>query len=166
MNYLLEPFVESMLRLEKGKLSIIWVFVTAFNWCPTGIEFTVHGHDDPEVSHSHLYCNVSDLPSSRKVTGLQGHSSKFFMCPTCKTPSFSLAHPSCFNPSSTYLTVIRCSITANICSHRLQGPRWLEVYQVFISFTQCRLCDCRHHSWESRCPLVCPQLPSRLDACS
>ncbi|KAG2114909.1 hypothetical protein BD769DRAFT_1629975 [Suillus cothurnatus] len=82
MNYLLEPFVESMLRLEKG------------------IEFTVHGHDDPEVSHSHLYCNVSDLPSSCKVTGLQGHSSKFFMCPTCKTPSFSLAHPSCFNPSN------------------------------------------------------------------
>ncbi|KAG1855341.1 hypothetical protein DFJ58DRAFT_880847 [Suillus subalutaceus] len=81
MNYLLEPFVESMLRLEKG------------------VEFTVHGHDDPEVSHSHLYCNVSDLPSSRKVTGLQGHSSKFFMCPTCKTPSFSLAHPSCFDPS-------------------------------------------------------------------
>ncbi|KAG1731841.1 uncharacterized protein EDB91DRAFT_1238875 [Suillus paluster] len=82
MNYLLEPFVESMLRLEKG------------------VEFTVHGHDDPEVSHSHLYCNISDLPSSRKVTGLQGHSSKFFMCPTCKTPSFSLAHPSCFDPSN------------------------------------------------------------------
>ncbi|KIK44122.1 hypothetical protein CY34DRAFT_54623, partial [Suillus luteus UH-Slu-Lm8-n1] len=82
MNYLLEPFVESMLRLEKG------------------VEFTVHGHDDPEVSHSHLYCNVSDLPSSRKVTGLQGHSSKFFMCPTCKTPSFSLSHPSGFDPSN------------------------------------------------------------------
>ncbi|KAG0693990.1 hypothetical protein DFH29DRAFT_881020 [Suillus ampliporus] len=41
MNYLLEPFVESMLRLEKG------------------VEFTIHGHDDLEVSHSHLYCNTS-----------------------------------------------------------------------------------------------------------
>ncbi|KAG2130249.1 hypothetical protein DEU56DRAFT_757923 [Suillus clintonianus] len=64
MNHLLEPFVESLLCLKKG------------------VEFTVHGYEDPQLSHSHLYCNVSDLPSSRKVTGLQGHNSKFFMCPT------------------------------------------------------------------------------------
>lgn len=31
MNYLLELFVESMLCLEKSNLSIIRVFVTAFN---------------------------------------------------------------------------------------------------------------------------------------
>ncbi|KAG1725168.1 uncharacterized protein EDB91DRAFT_1254905 [Suillus paluster] len=72
MNYLIKPFVER-------------------------VEFRVNGHEDPEVSHSHLYCNVSDLPSSRKTSGLQGHNSKFFMCPTCKKPFFLLSHPSCFD---------------------------------------------------------------------
>ncbi|KAG1826503.1 hypothetical protein EV424DRAFT_1289346, partial [Suillus variegatus] len=52
-----------------------------------------------QLSHSHLYCNVSDLPSSYKVTGLQGHNSKFFMCPTWKKLFFSLFHPSCFDSS-------------------------------------------------------------------
>ncbi|KAG1819287.1 uncharacterized protein BJ212DRAFT_1496180 [Suillus subaureus] len=82
MNYLIEPFVKSMLQLEKG------------------VEFRVNGHEDPEVSHSHLYCNVSNLPSSHKTSGLQGHNSKFFMCLTCKKPFFSLSHPSCFDPKT------------------------------------------------------------------
>ncbi|KAF8433341.1 hypothetical protein L210DRAFT_3614134 [Boletus edulis BED1] len=63
-----------------------------------GVEFTVHGHEERHVSHSHLDHNVSDLPATRKVAGLHGHTSKFFMCPLCKQPYFSLAHPDCFDP--------------------------------------------------------------------
>ncbi|KIK95537.1 hypothetical protein PAXRUDRAFT_140462, partial [Paxillus rubicundulus Ve08.2h10] len=80
MNHLLKPFVESMLRLENG-----------------GNKFTVNGHDECEISHSHLDTNVSDLPSSCKAAGLQGHTLKFFMCPLCRAPYFSLVHPSCFD---------------------------------------------------------------------
>ncbi|KAH7917473.1 hypothetical protein BV22DRAFT_1026280 [Leucogyrophana mollusca] len=79
MNHLLNPFVESILRLSKG------------------VEFNVHGHDQRELSHSVVDTNVSDLPSSRKVGGLSGHTSKFFMCPTCKQPLFSLCHEDCFD---------------------------------------------------------------------
>ena len=67
-----------------------------------GVEFTVHGYDDCLVSHSHLDHNVSDLPASRKMSGLHSYTSKFFMCPLCKQPYFALVHPDCFNPGGKF----------------------------------------------------------------
>ncbi|KAG1747491.1 hypothetical protein EDD22DRAFT_981908 [Suillus occidentalis] len=40
---------------------------------------------------------VSDLPASCKIEGLASFSSKFFMCPQCKTPSYYLADPRGFD---------------------------------------------------------------------
>ena len=48
--------------------------------------FRVHGHEQREMAHCHLQADVSDLPASRKVSGLAGHTSKHFMCPFCDMP--------------------------------------------------------------------------------
>ncbi|KAG1877401.1 hypothetical protein F4604DRAFT_1880386 [Suillus subluteus] len=102
MNHLIELFVESMLQLEKG------------------VSFRIDSHDDPEISHSHLYCNVSDLPFSHKASGLQGHNLKIFICPTCKKPFFLLSHPSCFDSKTfqyrddwRYIKYLFCACTAD-----------------------------------------------------
>jgi len=65
-----------------------------------GLEFEVHGHDHTITSHSVLQADVSDLPASRKVSGLAGHTSKHFMCPFCEMPFYRLVDPDCYDPSS------------------------------------------------------------------
>lgn len=64
------------------------------------MEFNVHGHNEKELTHHAIHTEVSDLPASRKLEALESHSSKLFMCPICSMPSYYLAHPDCFNPTS------------------------------------------------------------------
>ena len=66
----------------------------------TGVHFRVYGQSETQLVHSQIQTNVSDLPASRKVGGLHGHDSKYFMCPLDKTPFFRLVHPDAFNISS------------------------------------------------------------------
>ncbi|EIW75513.1 hypothetical protein CONPUDRAFT_40076, partial [Coniophora puteana RWD-64-598 SS2] len=56
-------------------------------------------HDVLEPVHSFLWMNCSDLPSLRRTNACQSHSSKLFMCSLCENTSFSLVHPSCFDPA-------------------------------------------------------------------
>jgi hypothetical protein len=65
-----------------------------------GVEFRVYGEKEPIISHSFIQTNVSDLPASRKCSGLHGHNSKYFMCPICDMPFFRLVDPDCFDPTS------------------------------------------------------------------
>ncbi|TDL13640.1 hypothetical protein BD410DRAFT_872916 [Rickenella mellea] len=81
INCVLEPVVLNFLKLGLG------------------VKFRVHGKAEPELSHSILHHDVSDLPASRKVHGLPNHNSKYFMCPCCKTEFFQLVHPDCFDPT-------------------------------------------------------------------
>jgi hypothetical protein len=66
----------------------------------TGVHLRVYGQSEPQLIHSQIQTNVSDLPASRKVGGLHGHESKYFMCPLDKTPFFRLVDPDAFNSSS------------------------------------------------------------------
>jgi hypothetical protein len=68
--------------------------------CLTGLEFKVHGYANMKMSHSVLQADVSDLPASRKVSGLAGHTSKYFMCPFCEMPFYRLVDPDCYDPLS------------------------------------------------------------------
>ncbi|EIW73997.1 hypothetical protein CONPUDRAFT_68070, partial [Coniophora puteana RWD-64-598 SS2] len=81
LNNLMDVFVNSAMRLGQG------------------VEFKVYDHNELELVHTHLSMNCSDLPSSRRTNGYQGHASKLFMCPQCCATSFSLVHPSCFDPT-------------------------------------------------------------------
>ncbi|KAJ7246650.1 hypothetical protein C8J57DRAFT_1438153 [Mycena rebaudengoi] len=81
MNQVLVSFTDAMKRLYNGS-------------------FRVYGHEEPQLSHSHIISNVSDLPASRKTGGLPSHNSKFFMCPCCYAHFFELTHPRCFDPNT------------------------------------------------------------------
>jgi hypothetical protein len=98
MNNIMEPVVEDFLDLGKGMSSD---FSTHYNThtC-TGAQFRVHGHEQREIAHCQLQANVSDLPASRKVSGLAGHMSKHFMCPFCEMPFYRLVDPNCYDPLS------------------------------------------------------------------
>lgn len=65
MNEVLDPTVEGLLRLESG------------------VMMSAHGRAAQIRVHGRLYLNCSDLPASRKVTGLAGHASELFMCHVC-----------------------------------------------------------------------------------
>ena len=49
------------------------------------------------VINAFLQTNTSDLPASRKASGLASHTSKKFMCTVCPKPFHSLGDPDCFD---------------------------------------------------------------------
>jgi hypothetical protein len=65
--------------------------------------FQVPGFSSPQISHSQLLSNVSDLPASRKTAGLPSHNSKFFMCPDCYMHFCELTQPRCYDSTSEYI---------------------------------------------------------------
>lgn len=46
-----------------------------------GAQFQVYGREQREIVHCYLQSDVSDLPASRKVSGLAGYTSKYIICP-------------------------------------------------------------------------------------
>ncbi|KAF7343039.1 hypothetical protein MVEN_01734200 [Mycena venus] len=62
-----------------------------------GVFFDVHGKDQPELFHVQIGSDVSDLPASRKTSGLLSYTSKYFMCDHCNTPFYALVHPDAFD---------------------------------------------------------------------
>ncbi|KAJ7154970.1 hypothetical protein C8R43DRAFT_923002 [Mycena crocata] len=89
------PFEPSLEQLNQVLIS----FVDSMKRLYNGVEFRVHGFPTPQISHSQLLSNVSDLPASRKTAGLPSHNSKFFMCPNCYMHFYELTQPRCYNPS-------------------------------------------------------------------
>ncbi|CDO77902.1 hypothetical protein BN946_scf184624.g1 [Trametes cinnabarina] len=81
INELLKPFVDDMLELGNG------------------MHFDVWEQDDPALVHGSLWIQISDLPASRKVTGLRGVTAERWMCTECYATVSSLVSPDCFNPS-------------------------------------------------------------------
>ena len=62
----------------------------------------VHGRDERPVVHGSLYLDCSDLPASRKVSGLRGHSSVKWMCPLCNAYLWDIMFPEGFDLNSEY----------------------------------------------------------------
>ncbi|KIJ28204.1 hypothetical protein M422DRAFT_90591, partial [Sphaerobolus stellatus SS14] len=67
LNYILEPFVEGVQLLYQGVC----------------IQMDVHSFEEKQPIHATLLMDISDLPASRKVAGLAGHSSELCFCPFC-----------------------------------------------------------------------------------
>ncbi|EGO28841.1 hypothetical protein SERLADRAFT_406232 [Serpula lacrymans var. lacrymans S7.9] len=61
LNKILKPFVNDMLNLYKGQ------------------SFCIPGHQDKKPTNSIINSEVSNLPASRKIEGLAGHSSQLFI---------------------------------------------------------------------------------------
>ncbi|KAK7039964.1 hypothetical protein R3P38DRAFT_3350014 [Favolaschia claudopus] len=62
-----------------------------------GVPLNVHGKPAKEPFHVQIGTDVSDLPASRKTSGLLACTSKYFMCDHCDTPFYALVDPDAFN---------------------------------------------------------------------
>lgn len=110
LNAVIEPFVQEMLILGSG-MSYIAKPSADLKYYTTGLEFKVHGQPERVLTHMQLLLNSSDLPASRKITGLRSCTSKYFMCPWCLQTVPSLTHEDCFTPDSTYARTSQMSLT-------------------------------------------------------
>ncbi|KAJ6530158.1 hypothetical protein B0H19DRAFT_1273823 [Mycena capillaripes] len=77
--------------------NVMAVCVDRFKGLYNGMSFRVHGKIAPELFHVQIGSDVSDLPASRKTSGLLSYTSKYFMCDHCDAPFYSLVHPDTFN---------------------------------------------------------------------
>ena len=100
-NNVSSVFVVKMQQLYNGEYFVARIPEATDRLKHKGAEFRIHGQKDPIISHSFIQTNVSDLPASRKCSGLHGHNSKYFMCSICDMPFFRLVDPDCFDPTST-----------------------------------------------------------------
>lgn len=71
-----------------------------------GVLFDVHGKSEPEPFHVQIGSDVSDLPASRKTSGLLTYTSKYFMCDHCDTPFYGLVDPDSFNSANTNFIIM------------------------------------------------------------
>ncbi|KAI0039564.1 hypothetical protein FA95DRAFT_1503975 [Auriscalpium vulgare] len=82
LNNVLKPYVKDFLKLEKGHGDVV-----PHAPAPKPVKATVDHH-------------VSDIPASRKTSGLASCTSKLFMCPADETPFYMLVDPDGFDPTS------------------------------------------------------------------
>lgn len=82
LNQVLEPMIQDIKTLEYG------------------IYFKAHNSDHNNLAHARLHLNCSDLPATRKVSGMRGVTSKIFMCVLCYMSLIMLACVDCFDPTS------------------------------------------------------------------
>jgi hypothetical protein len=112
-NNISSVFVAKMQRLYNGEYFIEPILDGNNGITFKGAEFRVYGEKESIISHSFIQTNVSDLPASRKCSGLHGHTSKYFMCPICDMPFFRLVDPDCFDPTSACSTTYLFPILTN-----------------------------------------------------
>lgn len=100
LNSVIEPFVEEMLQLNNGVSIAMSNHPTGADSLSVGVRLRVHGRAEKQLTHARVLLNSSDLPASRKLTGLRSYMDPDFMCPWCHQTVSSLTHPDCFHPSS------------------------------------------------------------------
>ena len=73
----------------------------------------IHGEPDNQQFpvNGTLYINTSDIPASRKITGLRGVTSEDFMCTSCYQTFSSLVCEDCFNRESEFSSFYCISFT-------------------------------------------------------
>ncbi|OBZ75252.1 hypothetical protein A0H81_04647 [Grifola frondosa] len=98
LNFVLEPFVNDMRQLYYGELLFLHMARGSSSLIFLGVNFRIPNEIEPQPAHGYLNINASDLPASRKTSGLRGHTSKWFMCTICHQPYHSLVDPDCYDP--------------------------------------------------------------------
>ncbi|KAJ7697183.1 hypothetical protein B0H17DRAFT_1197583 [Mycena rosella] len=81
--------------------NVVKIVVEQFKKLYDGVMFNVY-EAEPEAFHVQVGTDVSDLPASRKTSGVLACTSKYFMCDHCDTPFYALVDPDSYN--STKLT--------------------------------------------------------------
>ncbi|KAJ6582600.1 hypothetical protein DFH09DRAFT_1245975 [Mycena vulgaris] len=79
--------------------NVMTIPVRHFKKLYNGVLFDVHNKPEPEPFHVQIGSDVSDLPASRKTSGVVTFTSKYFMCDHCDTPFYALVDPDAFNSS-------------------------------------------------------------------
>lgn len=104
LNEIMEPLVEELQELYKGQCAVCEEggkernTIKGLTFHLAGVTMRVHGHPRTEqfLVNGMLLINTSDLPASRKLTGLRGVTSEDFMCTFCYQPFSSLVCEDCF----------------------------------------------------------------------
>ena len=102
LNQITEPLCQELQALYKGQLpgyqaegddSLLLTLVFA------GVHMRIYGQQETEKFpvNGMMYINTSDIPASRKASGLRGIKSEDFMCTLCYQPFSSLVSEDCFN---------------------------------------------------------------------
>ncbi|KAI0691885.1 hypothetical protein C8T65DRAFT_538235, partial [Cerioporus squamosus] len=99
LNSVLEPFVLEARQLYSGKC-VQDVYPSLHPDGHVGSLMKLAGEKELSPVHVNVCILASDLPASRKTTGLKGHTSKLFMCPVCKKPFHSLVDEKCYDPEN------------------------------------------------------------------
>ena len=103
VNNVITPFIEDVLRLGHGAYPTRFMhdFILMYKAdTPLGVSFRVYQQPAPVIGHGQVLVNSSDLPASRKMSGLRGVTTKWWMCGKCDQTVPSLTNPDCFDPSS------------------------------------------------------------------
>ncbi|KAJ6528864.1 hypothetical protein B0H19DRAFT_1214570 [Mycena capillaripes] len=77
--------------------NVMRIVVRHFKKLYNGVNFDIYGQAEPEPFHVQIGSDVSDLPASRKTSGLLACTSKYFMCDKCDTPFYALIDPDSFD---------------------------------------------------------------------
>ncbi|KAJ7302242.1 hypothetical protein DFH08DRAFT_978112 [Mycena albidolilacea] len=77
--------------------NVMNICVKHFQKLYNGIYLKVSGEPEPDLFHVQIGTDVSDLPASRKTSGLLAVTSKWFMCDHCDTPFFALVDRDAFD---------------------------------------------------------------------
>lgn len=103
LNNVLVPLIHDLKNLYLGAFQF-YQNIKAASHPPLGLFFPVCDKLQPELFHAQLAMDVSDLPASRKMSGLQLYTSIFFMCPDCPATFYSLlTDPASFDPKSMFV---------------------------------------------------------------
>ncbi|KAF7360895.1 hypothetical protein MSAN_01119200 [Mycena sanguinolenta] len=73
------------------------ICVKHFQKLYNGVNLHVHGKEEREPFHVQIGSDVSDLPASRKTSGLLSYTSKYFMCDHCDIPFYALGDPDTYS---------------------------------------------------------------------
>ncbi|PBK94055.1 hypothetical protein ARMGADRAFT_1029884 [Armillaria gallica] len=99
LNNVLIPLIHDLKNLYLGALQF-HQNIKAASHPPLDLFFPVCDKLQPELFHTQLAMDISDLPASWKMSGLQLYTSIFFMCPDCPATFYSLTDPASFDPKN------------------------------------------------------------------
>ena len=97
LNHVLKIFVPELKNLYEGMCCAMILTCSRANVIVLGITMSTDAEGIKAVINAFLQTNTSDLPASRKASGLASHSSKEFMCTVCTKPFHALGDPDGFD---------------------------------------------------------------------
>jgi hypothetical protein len=99
LNKPFDLFIKDLKVLYNGGILVLSLIISCLMYL-AGVELQVYGSPNVQLFHAQLNADVSDLPASHKLNGLQGFMSIHFMSLLCTAMFYSLTNSKAFKPSS------------------------------------------------------------------